>query len=172
MEKLTKKLRNRGYTDRIVYEKELLRVPNASVTLQPESRFFVDAGFRVVHTFIFALSAPMYGIKGILSLDLVPYHNLAASAYASKFDIDIAHTTDEVVVSRQYGMRKISLAAFDADRYVLRKGFEDFPACPYGHRFRMLGYDTHTGEYVRLAPAILKLPSLKIETPKESICKR
>jgi hypothetical protein len=29
----------------------------------------------------------------------------------------------------------------DTNRYVLRRGFPDFPSCPYGVEFSMLGYD-------------------------------
>jgi hypothetical protein len=47
-------------------------------------------------------------------------------------------------VPAKYGVPKVFKSEFneDPDRYVLRKGFPDFPECPYGESFSMLGYDT------------------------------
>ena len=35
-------------------------------------------------------------------------------------------------------------------------GYPDFPACPFGQGFTMLGYDTTDEEYVWLATKVLK----------------
>lgn len=167
MQTLYKALKTYGYKDRIVYDNGLLGIEGKETVLGPDSLFFVDAGYRVMHTFLFAISAPKYDVKGILELDLQTYHTLGTTPFAAKFDLEIKQQWDEVNIERQYGMRKITKAQFDPNRYILRKGFPDFPSCPYGHTFKMLGYDTHTQEYVRLTPDILKLDTLKTEHYKE-----
>ena len=58
----------------------------------------------------------------------------------------------------RYGVRKVRKAEFNADpaRYVLRLGYPDFPECPFGQGFTMLGFDTAAQEYVWLATRIVK----------------
>jgi hypothetical protein len=49
-------------------------------------------------------------------------------------------------------MRRVCMDAYDCepDRYVLRPGHTaDAPLCPYGNRYKWVGYDTTTDEYVR-----------------------
>jgi hypothetical protein len=154
------KLRSLGYTDEIHYQDGILHCKNKE-SLDANSLFFVDAGYRLIHTYFFAISAPKYDIKGVLSLELNGYHDLVASAFANKFNIQIEQSFEEITIKRQYGMRKILKDEFDPDRYILRKGFNDFPSCPYGHTFKMLGYDIKTKEYVRFASSILKDKRLK-----------
>jgi hypothetical protein len=47
-------------------------------------------------------------------------------------------------VPSKHGLRKVYKSEFDRDpeRYVLRQGFPDFPACPFGGAFSILGFDT------------------------------
>lgn len=63
------------------------------------------------------------------------------------------------------GVPKILKADFneDPDRYVLRKGFPDFPECPFGNSFSMLGYDNVKERYVWLVTSILKDERLDVE---------
>jgi len=63
----------------------------------------------------------------------------------------------------RYGVRKVRKAEFDADpeRYVLRLGFPDFPDCPFGQGFTMLGFDLARQEYVWLVTRIIKDDRLK-----------
>ena len=51
-------------------------------------------------------------------------------------------------------------------RYVLRKGFPDFPACPFGQSFSMLGYDNQLKRYVWLVTSIIKDERLRTEDYK------
>ncbi len=161
MEELHKELEKYGYIDTIESKKEGLYVTQKDMLLLSDSLFFVDMGYRVLHTYLFAISAPKYDIKGILTLDLNSYHTLGISGFAEKFNIEVEMSWDNVVVRRQYGMRKVLKEEFDPARYILKKGFPDFPSCPYGNTFKMLGYDVETKEYVRLASSILKDKRLK-----------
>jgi len=158
---VTRDLLTFGYADNITYENSQLCIGDKEVNLTSDSLFFVDAGFRVADMYIFALSSPINKIKGLVSLNLEAYQALMASAYADKFNISIEQNPTKVVIGRQYGMRKILKSEFDPSRYILHKGFPDFPACPYGHTFKMLGYDRLKNEYVRLASSILKEASLE-----------
>ena len=167
MENIKKKLHSFRYFDEIIYKDNALVVSKKGVLLLSEDLFFVDMAFRVYHNFIFAISAPKYDVKGILELDLIEYHTLNITSFANKFNIEIKTEFDRVVKSREYGMRKIYLEDFDSSRYILRVGFPDFPSCPYGHRFKSLGYDLQNKEYVRFDKKILKNNLAKIEEYKE-----
>jgi hypothetical protein len=65
---------------------------------------------------------------------------------------------DEAETPTRFGLRKVAKAEFenDTDRYVLRIGFPDFPECPFGESFSMLGFDTAEQTYVWLATKILR----------------
>ncbi len=69
---------------------------------------------------------------------------------------------DDSVVPTHYGLRKIYKTEFEGDpeRYVLRIGFPDFPECPFGESYSMLGFDTAEQVYVRLVTSILRDPRL------------
>lgn len=58
----------------------------------------------------------------------------------------------------RYGLPKILKADFneDPERYVLRKGFPDFPTCPFGQSYQMLGFDRQDEKYVWLVTSIIK----------------
>jgi hypothetical protein len=64
---------------------------------------------------------------------------------------------DDDVPSR-YGLRKVYKGEFDTDpeRYVLRIGYPDFPECPFGESFSVLGFDTAEQTYVWLVTSILR----------------
>lgn len=59
---------------------------------------------------------------------------------------------------------RVHKSTFDEDtsRYVLRKGFPDFPSCPFGGSFSMLGYDTKQDKYVWLSKSIIKNKDLNV----------
>jgi hypothetical protein len=61
-------------------------------------------------------------------------------------------------IASRYGLRKIFKEEFDGDpeRFVLRIGFPDFPPCPFGQSFSMLGFDTAEQSYVWLVTSILR----------------
>jgi hypothetical protein len=48
----------------------------------------------------------------------------------------------------------------EPERYVLREGFPDFPACPFGGAFSILGFDTAEQTYVWLVTSIIRDPRL------------
>jgi hypothetical protein len=45
----------------------------------------------------------------------------------------------------------------EPDRYELRPGtVEGAPLCPYGNHYQWIGYDKHTGEYLRFTKSVFK----------------
>ncbi|HEX7030941.1 MAG TPA: hypothetical protein VF254_10105 [Gammaproteobacteria bacterium] len=66
-------------------------------------------------------------------------------------------------VPSRYGLRKVYKDEFDRDpeRYVLRIGYPDFPECPFGESFSVLGFDTAEQAYVWLVTSILRDSRLK-----------
>jgi hypothetical protein len=69
-----------------------------------------------------------------------------------------AHHDDGGEIASRYGLRKVFKEELDAEpeRFVLRIGFPDFPPCPFGQSFSMLGFDTAEQSYVWLVTSILR----------------
>jgi hypothetical protein len=61
-------------------------------------------------------------------------------------------------VPSRYGLRKVYKNEFDRDpeRYVLRIEYPDFPECPFGQSYSVLGFDTAEQTYVWLVTSILR----------------
>ena len=74
---------------------------------------------------------------------------------------ETAPAGDEDVPSK-HGLRQVYKAESDPqpERYVLREGFPDFPACPFGGAFSILGFDTAEQTYVWLVTSIIRDPRL------------
>jgi len=153
---IQKELKKFGYVDTIIYKEVLF----------PTDNFFIDGIYMIGEVYYCAISAPLYKIKGILELMSDEYDNIS-STYVKKFNVTIEQYPKEIIIRRQYGMRKVLKSEFDPKRYIVRVGFPDFPSCPYGHRYKMLGYDLDEKVYVRLASKILSDEALQIEKYKE-----
>lgn len=117
---------------------------------------------------LYAISTRSGATKGLLidAFDLYEQH--AIDPLLERLDVQriVSAYDDSEGVPTKYGVPKVFKAEFDEDpdRYVLRKGFPDFPECPYGESFSMLGYDTHDKRYVWLVTSILKDGRLRTET--------
>jgi hypothetical protein len=107
----------------------------------------------------YAITDRKHGAKGLLidAFDLLeatgdtPLTSLLSKAQEPRRD-------DEAEAPTRFGLRKVAKAEFedDPDRYVLRIGFPDFPECPFGESFSMLGFDVAEQTYVWLATKILR----------------
>jgi hypothetical protein len=83
--------------------------------------------------------------------------------------------TEDGDVPSRYGLRKVYKAEFESDpeRYVLRIDYPDFPECPFGESFSVLGFDTAEQSYVWLVTSILRdlrlnrIPYPGVEDPDE-----
>ncbi len=112
---------------------------------------------------IYAITDPATGHKGLLIdafdvFDEICHRDLSERLVANR---ETASAGDQNVPSK-HGLRKVLKKEFDHDpyRYVLREGFPDFPACPFGGDFSMLGFDTAEQSYVWLVTSIIRDPRL------------
>lgn len=108
---------------------------------------------------IYAIADRKAGSKGMLidafdTLDQECTRELYEQLNASR---PTRHENDGEIASR-YGVRKVFKTEFDEnpERFVLRIGFPDFPPCPFGQSFSMLGFDTADQSYVWLVTSILR----------------
>lgn len=122
---------------------------------------------------LFAVYIPKYELRGLI-IDLLGMYLYMEGQAISKILRDVPLVTyiyDDDNPYFKYGLKKVSPPEFDADakRYVLRIGFPDFPECPVGNDFSMLGFDEKKQEYVWLVTSILKDRRLKrVEYKKSS----
>jgi hypothetical protein len=112
---------------------------------------------------IYAITDPATQHKGLLIdafdvFDETCHRDLAERLLERR---ETMPTGDEDVPSK-HGLRKVYKAEFDSDpeRYVLREGFPDFPDCPFGGAFSILGFDTAEQTYVWLVTSIIRDPRL------------
>lgn len=108
---------------------------------------------------IYAISDQRSHSKGLLIdafdiFDEICDRGLADRLVESR-NVEIVEDLD--VLSR-YGLRKVYKSEFESDpeRYVLRIDYPDFPECPFGESFSMLGFDTAEQTYVWLVTSILR----------------
>lgn len=116
---------------------------------------------------LFILSAPKFRIKGML-IDLMGMYTFMEEYEITNILRQILMETyifDEDAPQDKYGLRRVLPEEFDLDpdRFVLRKGFPDYPPCPIGNDFSMLVYDQKQEQYVWLVTSLLKDPRLKVE---------
>ncbi|MGQ2970992.1 hypothetical protein [Brevundimonas mediterranea] len=108
---------------------------------------------------IYAITDPATGHKGLLIdafdvFDELCHVDLSERLLAHR---ETAPAGDQDVPMK-FGLRKIYKAEFEQDtaRYVLREGFPDFPPCPFGQEYSILGFDTAEQTYVWLVTSIMR----------------
>ena len=108
---------------------------------------------------IYAITDVAIGQKGLLIdafdvFDEICHGDLSKRLLAGR---ETARAGDQDVPSK-HGLRKVFKADFEGDpeRYILREGFPDFPPCPWGGAFSILGFDTAEQSYVWLVTSILR----------------
>ncbi len=108
---------------------------------------------------IYAITDPATGHKGLLIDAFDVFDEICHRDFSERLvaDRETAVAGDQDVPSK-YGLRKVYKSEFESDpeRYVLREGFPDFPPCPFGESFSILGFDTAEQSYVWLVTSIVK----------------
>ena len=108
---------------------------------------------------IYAITDPATGNKGLLIDAFDVFDEMCHSDLSERL---VAHRETVPAggqdVPSKYGLRKVYKNEFDRDpeRYVLREGFPDFPPCPFGEAFSILGFDTAEQSYVWLVTSIIR----------------
>lgn len=112
---------------------------------------------------IYAITDPATGHRGLLIDAFDVFHEICPRDLSERLVAD-----RETVAARdrdaptKHGLRKVFKDEFhrDPERYVLREGFPDFPSCPFGGGFSILGFDTAEQDYVWLVTSIIRDPRL------------
>jgi hypothetical protein len=141
----------------------------------PPDDFQVDAAYRFEAapgsddcSNLYAISSASGDVKGLLidAFDLFEQETNARVFERLNVSPAVSAYDNSEDAPMKYGIPKIFKADFneDSDRYVLRKGFPDFPECPFGQSFTMLGYDKRDERYVWLVTSIFKDDRLGVET--------
>jgi hypothetical protein len=169
--KVVDDLRRKGYVDNFIIKDNLIFSSDLNqgfkeneVTIEGAYRFDIsEEAFDTQN--LFAIFVPEYKLRGLI-IDLLGTYSYLSDQPVSTFLRNVQLITyifDEKNSDTKYGLKKISPSEFDADsnRYELRIGFPDFPECPAGIAFSMLGFDSQTKQYVWLATRILKDSRLK-----------
>jgi hypothetical protein len=108
---------------------------------------------------IYAISDQRSHSKGLLIDAFDIFDEICARGLADRLvesrNVEIVEDRD---VPSRYGLRKVYKSEFESDpeRYVLRMDYPDFPECPFGESFSMLGFDTAEQTYVWLVTSILR----------------
>ena len=169
--KVVDELRLKGYTDNFVIKDNLIFSTGMNqgfeakdVIIERAYQFNIsEEAFDTQN--VFAVFIPEYELRGLI-IDLLGTYFYIEDQTISRVLREVPLVTylfDDDDPYIKYGLKKITPSEFDAnsDRYVLRIGYPDFPECPMGITFSMLGFDEQAQEYVWLATSILKDSRLK-----------
>lgn len=169
--KVVDELRHKGYSDNFIIKDNLIfstglkqGFPEEDVVIEGAYQFDItEEAFDTQN--LFAIFIPKYELRGLI-IDLLGIYFYMEDQTISRILRNVPLVTyifddDEPYI--KYGLKKVSPSEFDANsnRYVLRIGYPDFPECPVGIAFSMLGFDEQTQEYIWLVTSILKDSRLK-----------
>jgi len=108
---------------------------------------------------IYAITDPATAHQGLLIDAFDVFHEICPRDLSERLvaDRETAQAGDQDLPSK-HGLRKVYKLEFnrDPERYILREGFPDFPPCPFGQSFSILGFDTAEQEYVWLVTSIIR----------------
>lgn len=108
---------------------------------------------------IYAITDPATAHKGLLIDAFDVFHEICPRDLSERLEAhrETAPAGDQDVPSK-HGLRLVRKSEFhlDPERYVLREGFPDFPPCPFGGEFSILGFDTAEQSYVWLVTSIIR----------------
>ncbi|MBL7711940.1 MAG: hypothetical protein JNL13_05735 [Chitinophagaceae bacterium] len=154
-------LKAKGFTDDFIAGGKVLQSTRTGKTYG-EGDFTISNAYRFDHTEHVTDTQNLYVIetadsKGLLVDMLAEHLNEDGGMISRKIGTGLQQYRSEDQPMK-YGMEKVHKARFEAQpgRYELRIGFPDFPPCPFGNAFRMLGYDKEAQKYVWLVTSILK----------------
>ena len=169
--KVVDELRLKGYSDNFVIKDNLIFSTGMNQGFEEEDviiegAYEFDISEEAFDTQnLFAVFIPKYNLRGLI-IDLLGMYLYMEDQPISRILRNVPLVTyifDDDQPYIKYGLKKIPPSEFDANsnRYVLRVGYPDFPECPVGITFSMLGFDEQAQEYIWLATSILKDSRLK-----------
>ncbi len=166
-------LKNRGYTEEFRLHKNPthLHAISKDIILEPkdftvtEAYRFEGSGSEEDVSEIYAIDSPANNLKGFLVDELDEFRKLPDHPTIEKLQIEkTVLVYDDSNEEQKYGVPKVYKSKYNEnpERYELRKNFPDFPPCPFGNSFSMLGYDKQENRYVWLVSSIIKDDQLSI----------
>jgi hypothetical protein len=157
-----KELRSKGYTEEYIPAKEHIDCAVSGKKLKPEE-LKIEEGYQFDITenttdsqYLFTATEKSTGTKGLI-IDLLGQHKFGETPVAGMLNVPLTmYKYDEGDI--KYGLPKIYKDKFNEnpERYELRIGYPDFPPCPFGNSFSMLGFDKDNKQYVWLVTSIIK----------------
>lgn len=165
---ILKELQTSGYTEELRLRRKDLHLHAISKDVVLEAKdFVVDKAFRFEGSTsnedvseLYAISSSKHDLKGVLIDEFDEFRGLPDHPLIDKLKEaeQTQHSYDDSAQEMKFGVPKVYKSKFneDPDRYELRKNFPDFPSCPYGNSFSMLGYDKLDNKYVWLVSSIIK----------------
>ena len=156
-------LRAKGYEDDYIVDENNLICTNSNKCLTVND-FEVEDAFQFEITenaidsqFLFTIKDKQTQNKGLL-IDLMGSHYYDDTLISEKLKVPTDMYVCEDNSPMKYGMPKIFKDIFNQnpERFELRIGHLDMPACPFGNSFKALGYDRISKEYVWLVTSIIK----------------
>ncbi|KAA2217391.1 MULTISPECIES: hypothetical protein [Flavobacteriaceae] len=172
-----KELNSVGYTEDFRLTGEKLHWVAKNVDYNAD-QFEVDYAYRFESSdtpedtsMVYAVSIPKKGTKGVLLDVLDNFSSLPDNFVNNKVreKVPTVLTHDESNNELKFGfVPKVHKSKFNENphRYELRKNFPDFPACPFGQSFSMLGYDKEVEQYVWLVTSIIRDERLQVNDYK------
>lgn len=169
--KVIDELRLKGYADNFIIKDNLMFSTHMNQGFQ-EGNVMIEGAYQFDISEVafdtqnlFAVFIPEFKLRGLL-VDLLGMYLYMEDQTITKLLRNaplVTYIFDDQDPYAKYGLRKITPANFDthSNRYVLRVGFPDFPECPVGTAFSMLGFDEQAKQYVWLSTSILKDSRLK-----------
>ena len=160
-----KELIGKGYSDDFRIKENKLAATQSGIELQPKD-FSIDAAYKFEGAeseldtqYLVAISSTDGKTKGLLIDALDIYQELEDADITQKLNVQFeTYVFDDNKAEQKYGLPKVYKTKFDENphRYELRLGYPDFPPCPFGNSFSMLGFDKDTNQYVWLVTSIIK----------------
>jgi len=131
--------------------------------IQVDAALRLESGDGEDASNIYAITDPATAHRGLLIDAFDVFHEICPGDLSERLveHRETALAADQDVPSK-HGLRLVRKAEFhlDPERYVLREAFPDFPPCPFGQEFSILGFDTAEQEYVWLVTSIIRDPRL------------
>lgn len=169
---------DQGYKEDFKIKCNILYATEAKKGLKMED-FDIDLSYKIIESSeaedgdvqrLFAITSKDKTLKGLLIDSLNRVENIDSESIQHKFQ---ENSETKVIVDQEsalkYNLRKITKNIYleNPERFSLRKGFPDFPRCPFGNSFEALGWDKEKKEYVWLVTSVIKDKSLKVENYNE-----
>lgn len=166
-------LRVNGYTDTLHIINGELHSTEKNETIS-QQKVEIEKGYQFEITenaadtqLLFTVKHSDNEKKGLI-IDLLGTHYYSDEPISKMLQVPMESYVSTDVNDLKYGLKKIYKDEFNKNpqRFELRKGYPDFPECPFGFGYKALGWDNDKKEYVWLVTSIIRDAKLKTKEYK------